>query len=179
MGIDSKENFERSKELYLESISILEKLGDGWTYSIALLNLNDLLKDNFYKTGDKKYLEEWEGNLGDIEKKIKDRDIRYKELVMARIHEIRASLLEFDGKSGINKASREYDKAYELSKDPFYKFMDEFCQARTDNKSFCELVSDWREIEKEDIFLDYYDYTVFECHLKNALKESTIEKRTS
>ena len=175
-GIDSKENFERSKELYIESISILEKLGDGWSYSIALLRFNDLLKDNFYKTGEKKYLEEWEENLGDIEKKIKVRDIRYKELVMARIHEIRASLLEFDGKSGINKASREYDRAYELSKDPFYKFMDEFCQARNDNKSFCELVSDWREIEKEDIFLDYYDYAVFECHLKNALRDSIFRK---
>ena len=119
MGIDSKDNFEKSKKLYLKSISILEKLGDGWTYSTALLNFNSLLKDNFYKTGDKKYLEEWERNLGDIEEKIKDRDIRYKERLMARIHEIRASLLEFDGKSGINKASREYDEAYKLSKESF------------------------------------------------------------
>ncbi|MHB8100971.1 MAG: hypothetical protein ACYDEF_02055 [Methanosarcina sp.] len=176
MNVDSQKNFNGSKKLYLKSISILEKLGEGWSYSIALLNLNSLLKNNFYKTGDKKHLEEWERNLGDIEEKIRDRDIRYKELVMARIHEIRASLLEFDGKSGINKASREYNKAYELSKDPFYKFMDEFCQARSDNKSFCELVSDWKEVDKEGIFLDYYDYTIFECHLKNTLKNTIDEK---
>ncbi len=176
MGIDIKENFGKSKELYLESVSVLERLGDRWAYSIALLNFNDLLKDNFYKTGEKKYLEEWEENLDDIEKKIKDRDIRYKERLMARIHEIRASLLEFDGKSGIHKASREYEKAYELSKDPFYKFMDEFCQARINTKSFCELVSDWKEVEKEDIFLDYFDYTVFECHLENSLKNTIDEE---
>ncbi|AKB74101.1 Clp amino terminal domain protein [Methanosarcina lacustris Z-7289] len=176
MDVDSQENYNRSKKLYLESISILEKLGDGWVYSIALLNLNSLLKNNFYKTGDKKNLEEWEGNLGDIEEKIKDRDIRYKERLIARIHEIRASLLEFDGKSGIQKASREYDTAYKLSKDPFYNFMDEFCQARIDTKSFCELVSDWKLEEKKGIFLDYYDYTVFECHLENALKSTINEE---
>lgn len=175
IGTDSRENFEKSKELYLKSVSVLEKLGDGWAYSTALLNLNSLLKDNFYKTGEKKYLEEWEKNLGDIEKKIKDRDIKYKELLMAKIHEINASLLEFGGKLGINKASREYNKAYDLSKDPFYKFMDDFCQARTNLKSFCELVSSWKEIEKKGIFLDYYDYAVFECHLENAL-ESTINE---
>jgi len=58
MGINSKDNFEKSKELYLQSISILEELGDGWSYSISLLNFNNLLKENFYKTGEKKYLEE-------------------------------------------------------------------------------------------------------------------------
>ncbi len=176
MNINSNDNFENSKKLYLKSISILEELRDGWSYSLALLNLNSLLKNHFYKTGDKKHLEEWEKNLGDIEEKINNRDIRYREILMARIHEIRASLLEFEGKSGINKASREYDKAYELSKDPFYKFMDEFCQARIDTISFCELVSNWKEIEKEDIFLDYYDYTVFECHLENALKSTVNEE---
>jgi Fe2+ transport system protein FeoA len=176
IGLNSKENIEISKELYLESTLILEELEDGWTYSTTLLNLNSLLKNNFYKTGDKKFLEEWERNLGDIEEKIKNRDIRYKELLMARIHEIRANLLEFEGKSGINKASREYDKAYELSKDPFYKFMDEFCQARIDTISYCELVSNWKLEEKTGIFLDYYDYTVFECHLENALKSTINEE---
>ncbi len=95
---------------------------------------------------------------------------------MARVHEIRASLLEFEGRSGMNKASREYDKAYELSKDPFYKIMDEFCHARINTKYFCELVSDWKEVEKKDIFLDYFDYTVFECHLENSLKNTIDEE---
>ncbi len=176
MKINSRKNFEKSKELYLESISILDKLEDGWTYSIALLNLNILLKNNFYKTGDKKHLEEWERNLGDIEEKIKDRDIRYKERIMARIHEIRAGLLEVDGNQGIPDASFEYYEAYKLSKEPYYKFMKEFCQARSGNKSFCKIVSDWKEEEKKGIFLDYYDYTVFECHLENALKKSIFRK---
>ena len=176
IGVDSRENLEKSKELYLESISILERSGDGWTYSIALLNLNSLLKENYFKTGNKNHLQEWEKNLGDIEKKIKHRDIMHKELLMARIHEIRASLLEFEGKSGINRASREYNKAYELSKYPFYKFMDEFCQARIDTISFCELVSSWKLEDKDGIFLDYYDYTVFECHLENALRKSVFRK---
>jgi hypothetical protein len=94
---------------------------------------------------------------------------------VARIHEMRASLLEFGGKPGIYKASREYCEAYKLSKDPFYKFMDEFCQARINTLSFCALVSAWEEVEKEGIFLDYYDYTIFECHMENALK-STIDE---
>jgi hypothetical protein len=173
---NDRENFEKSKKLYLESISILEELEDGWTYSSTLLKFFSFLKNNFYKTGDKKHLEEWERNLGDIEEKIKDRDIRYKELLMARIHEIRASLLELDGKQGIYDASFEYYEAYKLSKEPFYKFMIEFCQARSDNKSFCKIVSDWKEGEKKGIFLDYYDYTVFECHLENALKKSIFRK---
>mgnify|MGYP000914512118 CR=1 FL=1 len=176
MGVSSWENLERSKRLFLESVSIFEELGDGWSYSVALLNLNNMLKENFYKTGDKKCLEEWEGNLGDIENKVKDRDILYKELLIVKIHEIRASLLELDGKQGISDASFEYYEAYKLSKDPFYKFMKEFCQARSDNKSFCKIVSDWKEEEKKGIFLDYYDYTVFECHLENALKKSIFRK---
>jgi hypothetical protein len=176
MNINSQENFSRSKELYFASILILEKLGDGLTYPIALLNLNNLLKDNYYRTGDVQYLEEWGNYLGDIEKKIENRDIKYKDRLMARIHEIRASLLEFKGKSGISEASYEYYEAYKLSNEPFYKFMKEFCQARIDNKSFCQLVSNWKEIEKEGIFLDYYDYTVFECHLESALKKSIFRK---
>lgn len=139
------------------------------------MNFSNLLKVNFYKTGEKKYLEEWEKNIGDIEKKIKDRDIKHNKFLMASIHEIRASLLELKGKSGISDASFESYEAYILSKEPFYKFMKEFCQARSDNKSFCELVSDWKEVDKEGIFLDYYDYTIFECHLENALK-STVDK---
>ena len=177
IGIDNKENFNKSKKLYLKCISVLEKLEDGWTYSIALLNFNILLKENFNKTGNKEYLEEWERNLGDIEEKIKNRKIRYKELLMARIHEIRASLFEFDGELGISNASLEYYKAYEISNEIFYKFMGEFCQARIVKPSiFCSLVSDWKEVEKEGIFLDYYDYTVFECHLENALKSTINEE---
>ncbi len=176
MGENSWENLERSIKLFLESVSIFEELGDGWSYSVALLNLNNMLKENFYKTGDKKCLEEWEGNLGDIEDKIKDRDILYKELLRVKIHEMRASLLEFNGKQGISDASFEYYEAYKLSKEPYYKFMKEFCQARSDNKSFCELVSDWKEIKKGSIFLDYYDYTIFECHLENALKSTINEE---
>lgn len=176
MSVNSNDNFENSKKLYLKSISILEELRDGWSYSLALLNLNNLLKNNYYKTGDKKHLEEWEKNLGDIEEKIKDRDIRYKEIVVVRIHEIRASLLEFNGELGISNASLEYYKAYEMSNETFYKFMGEFCQARIVKPSiFCSLVYDWKEVEKEGIFLDYYDYAVFECHLENALK-STIDE---
>ncbi|MDD3052653.1 MAG: hypothetical protein PHR06_16155 [Candidatus Cloacimonetes bacterium] len=176
LDINSKENQDRSKKLYLESISILEELGDGWSYSVALLSFNRLLRDDFYKTGDKKYLEKWGEYLGDIEVKINNRDIRYKEFVMARIHEIRANLLELDDKSGISEASFEYYEAYKLTKMSFYRFMKEFCQARVGNKSFCNLVSDWKDEEKDGIFLDYYDYTIFECHLENALKKSIFRK---
>lgn len=55
--------------------------------------------------------------------------------------------------------------------------MKDFCQARIVKPSiFCKLVSDWKEIEKEGIFLDYYDYAVFECHLENALKAQLMKK---
>ncbi len=33
-----------------------------------------------------------------------------------------------------------------------------------------------KKIEKKGIFLDYYDYTVFECHLENALKKVPSEE---
>jgi hypothetical protein len=140
------------------------------------MKLYGLLKNNFYKTGDRKYLEEWESDLGEIKKKIKDRDIKYKEIVMAIIHEMRASLFELEGKSGLFDASFEYYEAYKLSKVPFHKYMKEFCQTRINTLSFCELVSNWKEIEKEYIFLDYYDYAVFECHLENALRSTINEE---
>jgi hypothetical protein len=176
LGITS-ENFERSKKLLFESISIHNKLGYGWAYSLALLNLNDLLKGNFYKTGNRAYLKEWENSIGELEEKIKNRNIIYKEILVASIHEIRASLLELDGKQGLYKASLEYDKAYEILKIPYYKFMNEFCQARINTLSFCELISAWEEVKKEGIFLDYYDYTIFECHMENALKSTIDEKK--
>jgi hypothetical protein len=49
-----------------------------------------------------------------------------------------------------------------------------YYQTRIDTKSFCELVTYWKEIEKEGIFLDYYEYAVFECHLENALKKASL-----
>jgi predicted transcriptional regulator len=176
LDIVHNENFVRLRNLLFESISILDRLGYGWVYSLALLNLNVLLKGNFYKTGDREYLKEWEDNLSEIEDKIKDRDIVYKEILVASIHDIRASLFELDGKQGLYNASLEYDKAYEILKIPYFKFMNEFCQARIDTKSFCELVSAWKEVEKEGIFLDYYDYTVFECHMENSLKSTINEE---
>ena len=53
--------------------------------------------------------------------------------------------------------------------------MDEFCQARVVTKSFCELIGEWKEVEKEGVFFDYYDYAVFECHLEKALKSSALK----
>ena len=41
---------------------------------------------------------------------------------------------------------------------------------------FVSLCPIGKKIEKEDIFLDYYDYAVFECHLENALKKSIVRK---
>jgi hypothetical protein len=86
-------------------------------------------------------------------------------------------LFEFEEDIGVSNAALEYYKAYEISHNVFYKFMKDFCQARIVKPSiFCKLVSDWKEIEKEGIFLDYYDYAVFECHLENALKSTINEE---
>jgi hypothetical protein len=171
MGNESINNREIAKNLYKKCISILDNLGDGYSYSLALLKLNYLLKENFYKTGDKKYLEECENELGGIEEKIKNRSIVYENSIREKIHQTRAGLFELKGSgAGILKASREYNKAFELSNDHFYEFMDEFCQTRIINPpNFCNLVLHWKGVEKEGIFLDHYDYAVFECHLENAV----------
>jgi len=174
-GVDTQQNLKEAIELTIGSISILERLKDGGTYSIALLNLNKFLISNFRKSGDRKYLEEAEGILEDAEAKIKDREVWDKEILLATLHEVKANLLEFEGKQGIHKASREYQEAYKLTGNPFYKFMDEFLQARIDIGSFCDLVGNWEEIEKTELFLDYYDYSVFECHLEKAVSGSSTD----
>ncbi len=175
-GLSSEEELQKSKALYLEGISIFENLENGWHYSTAFLKLNALLIGNYYRTGDKTFLEEGKNVSESAWESIKSRELKYKNILLATLHEIRASLFEFEGKSGINKASREYAKAYGLTEILFYKFMDEFCQARVATKSFCELIYKWKEAEKEGIFLDYYNYAIFECHLEKALKNTIDEE---
>ena len=175
MGVNTQQNLKEAIELTIGSISILERLKDGGTYSIALLNLNKFLISNFRKSGDRKYLEEAKGILEDAEAKIKDREVWDKEILLATLHEVRANLLEFEGKQGIHKASREYQEAYKLTGNQFYRFMDEFLQARIDIGSFCDLVGSWEKTGKTEIFLDYYDYSVFECHLEKAVSGSSTD----
>src|SRR5659263_206541 len=175
-GVDTEEKLNTTKNLYTKSILIFENLRDFGGYSIALLNLNRFFINNYRRSGDRKYLDEAKNILEDTEVKIKDREIWDKKLIIAQLHEIRASILEFEGKPGINKASREYSKAHELTGNTFYQFMDEFCQARLDLELFCTIVDKWKEIEKTSIFLDYYDYSRFECHLEKALNNKGLSR---
>src|SRR5659263_623020 len=114
-GVDTEEKLNTTKNLYTKSILIFENLRDFGGYSIALLNLNRFFINNYRRSGDRKYLDEAKNILEDTEVKIKDREIWDKKLIIAQLHEIRASILEFEGKPGINKASREYSKAHELT----------------------------------------------------------------
>ena len=177
-GVQTQENLENAFLLNKNSISILEKSNDGGTYSIVLLNLNRLFIHNFQKTGDRKYLEEAKNILEDARTNIKDLDLSDKELIQANLHEIRAILLEFEGKSGMERAAREYNEAYKLTKYPYYNFMDEFSRARIDidKRAFCKLIENWKEIKKDGIFLDYYDYSVYECHLEKAVNSNGIKR---
>ena len=178
MGIESESNLKIGINLYFEVISILEKLKDGWTYSYVLKNFSNYFILRFRKTGDRKYLEDAKKILEDAETKIKDRKIWNKKLIQAKLHEIKATLLEFEGKIGISKAAREYNEAYKLTRIPYYHFMDEFSRARIDidERAFCKLVDKWKEIEKESVFLDYYDYSIYECHLEKTVDCSGIKR---
>jgi tetratricopeptide (TPR) repeat protein len=173
MNIESKENLDKSKKLYADSVTVLEHAEDVWTYSLALLRLNNVLKDIFYLTGDVKDLEEWKKTLDDIENRILGKNIMYKDRLLARVHEMRANLFEFDHNSDIGDAVREYGKAFDLSNEPFYKFMQDFCLAKINANRFCNLVSEWKNEKKESVFLDYYNYALFECHLEPIRKVVT------
>ena len=177
-GVYTQENLDYAVKLCIQSISILEKSNDGGIYSTVLLNLNRLFTDRFRKSGDRKYLEEAKNILEDAETKIKDREVWDKEKIQAKLHEIRANLLEFEGKSGIEEAAREYNEAYKLTRIPYSNFMDEFSRARVDieDGAFCKLVEKWKETKKDSIFLDYYDYSVYECHLEKAIDSSGIKR---
>ena len=173
---DKQKNIEKAKELYILSISILEKSNDGNRYSIALLNLNRLFVNNFRKSGDKKHLNDAKKILEDAETKTKNGEL-WGELIQAKLHEIKANLFEYEGKSGIEKAAREYNEAFKLTRIQYYDFMDEFNRARIDidERAFCKLIENWKDIEKDGIFLDYYDYSIYECHLKKAVDNSGIK----
>jgi len=180
IGVESKENLESAKTLYKKSISRFDSLKNCEAYSIVLLNFNNFLIGNFRKSGKRAYIEEAKTILEDAEKKIKKREVRNKNTILAKLHESRAILLEFEGRLGIDMAAREYAEAYKLTEEPFYKFMDEFCRSRIDiepdTKPFCMLMSRWSEIEKYGIFLDYYDYSVFECHIENAVDSTGLSR---
>ena len=176
-GVDILDNLENAIKINIQSISILEMLNDGGIYSGALLNLNLSFVSIFQKTGDRKHLENAKNILEDAETKIKDREVWDREKIQANLHEIRANLLEFEGKSGIIKAAREYHEAFKLIGNPYYNFMDEFSRARTDIEAgaFCKLVNKWKDTEKDGIFLDYFDYSIYECHLEKAGDSSGIK----
>lgn len=177
-GVEPQQNLQEAKDLYVLSISIVEKLRDCRIYSLALLNFNRFLTTLFLKIGDKRYLLEAKQLLEDAEVKIQNRKVEDINLILAKLHENRAGLLEFEGKTGINEAAREYEQAYNLINNPFYKFMDEFCRARIDleENAFCRIVDTWETTEKEGIFLDYYDYAKFECHIERAISSEGISR---
>ena len=142
MGIKDVVSLEESRLLYLEGISIYEKSSDfnyDFDYIIALWNFNILMKEKLYRTKEKTCLDRWKKKLDAIGKKLEYCNSIHKDSFRTSIHEMRASLLELEGKSEISKVYIEYYEANKISKDPFYEFMMEFCQERNNNKSFSDL----------------------------------------
>ena len=96
---------------------------------------------------------------------------------MGKLYEAEADLCELE--EDYYNAGMKYRDAYRLTKKEYYRFMCDFCGAKAkssekEEKPFCKLVIRWKKIDKKGVFLDFFDYAVFECYLEEALENEAL-----
>lgn len=174
LGLDLENNFKIAEELYGISRAIFQEIKDGWGYSDAILNHYVLYRKFFWKKGDKNLLERVYDILKESKKYIEMWDVLKKNEIIGELYSIEADLCELE--DDYYNAGIKYHDAYSLTKKLYYKFMCEFSRAKLskDEKPFCKLAYNWIAVVKTEIFLDFYDYAVFECHLEEAIENEAL-----
>ena len=174
LGVDMEKKFKIAEELYEISKAIFQEIKDGWGYSDATLNHYILYRKFFWKNGDRNYLKKVNDVLVESKKNIEMWDVLRKNEIIGELYSIEADLCELD--DDYYNAGMKYRDAYSLTKNLYYKFMCEFSRAKLskDEKPFCKLAYNWITEDKTEIFLDFYDYAVFECHLEEAIENEAL-----
>jgi tetratricopeptide (TPR) repeat protein len=177
IGVEFEKNYILAENLYNISSNIFFKARDGWNYPIAILSIYELYKNIFWRSGDKSFLEKCNNSLREATKNIEEWDVLGKNIILGKLCAVEADLYEF--KEDYYKAGLKYHEAFDLTINRYYRFMCEFCGIKSksykiEEKPFCKLVCTWKHIDKTGIFLDYYDYAVFECHLEEALENEAL-----
>ena len=177
LGVEIGENHQNAERLLQSSANILLKVKDGWSYPLAILGIHRLYKDIFWKNGDKSFLTKAINSLEETRNIIEIWEVLRKDEILGTLYAAEADLFELE--EDYYNAGIKYRDAYRLTKKEYYKFMCDFCGAKAksskkEEKLFCKLVFRWKNIDKKDEFLDFFDYVVFECHLEEALENEAI-----
>ena len=174
IDVDAEDNFQAAEQSYIMAANIFFEAKDGWNYPLAILGIYAVYRNIFWKSGDKSYLEKASNCLKYTINSIDSWDVFGKNKILGNLCAVEADLYEL--KEDYYNAGLKYNEAYSLIKNEYYRFMCEFCGAKysTNPKSFCAFVYSWGEFDKNNIFLDYYDFATFECHLEEALENEAL-----
>ena len=174
IDVEAENNFQAAEQSYTMAANIFFEAKDGWKYPLAILGTYAVYRNRFWKSGDKKYLEKASNYFKDAINNIDSWAVFGKNKILGSLCVVEADLYEL--KEDYYNAGLKYNEAYSLIKNEYYRFMCEFCGAKysTKTKSFCSFVNNWRDVDKIDIFLDYYDFATFECHLEEALENEAL-----
>lgn len=177
IDVNSEKNFQIAEKLYKASIGIFFEAKDGWNYPQAILRIYALYRITFWRNGDRDFLEKASNSLREATKNIEVWEVFRKNMILGELCAVEADFYELE--EDYYKAGMKYRDAYNLTKNEYYRFMCDFCGAKVksfkkEEKSFYRLVSRWKEIDKRGIFLDFYNYAIFECYLEEALENEAI-----
>jgi hypothetical protein len=174
LEIEPDKNFKIAEELYENSKKIFLETRDGWKYPIAVINNCELYRYLFWKTGDKILLQNARNSLEEAKKNIEQWDVIGKDKILGMLCTVEADIYELE--EMYYDAGMKYRDAYKFTKNDYYMFMYEFCGAKSskDKSSFCKLINQWKKVDKRGIFLDFYDYAVFECILEEAVENEAL-----
>ena len=177
LGVEIEKNHQIAERLLQSSANILLTVKDRWHYPLAILSIHRLHKDIFWKNGDQCFLKKAINSLEETRNIIETWEVFRKNEILGTLYAAEADLCELE--EDYYNAGIKYRDAYRLTKEEYYRFMCDFCGAKSKSsekkeKLFYKLVIRWKDIDKKGEFLDFFDYVVFECHLEEALENEAI-----
>ena len=182
LGIEHEKNFKIAEDLYEISKNYFLDIKDGWGYSSLIINNYILYRTYFWLNGDKNLLEKASNSLKDAKNNIEKWEVVGKNEILGSLCATDADLFELN--EDYYNAGMKYRDAYRLTGYIYYKFMDEFCEAKSskEERPFYQLLEKWdiqhtetwKKYDAEGILLDFYDYAVFECHLEDAVDNEAL-----
>ena len=175
--VEIGDNYQIAEGLLKSGANVFLKVKDGWNYPLAILSIHRLNVSIFWRNGDKSFLINAINSLEETRKIIETWEVLRKNEILTTLYEAEADLCELE--EDYYNAGMKYRDAYKLTKNEYYRFMYDFCGAKAkssekEEKPFCKLAIRWKQIDKKGVFLDFFDYVVFECHLEEALENEAI-----
>jgi len=168
--------FSKGLDLLEYSIKQYYSFGDGYGYSTGLNIAIQAYIEAYYVSGNSMFFERGRNFLVKASLKIKDCDVEFQKNTEAKLHVFQAVLHQYHQTPEFDLAAREYNEAYKLSGEDYYKFMDDFCRAQDSKLSFCNFIETWKDIKKTELMPEFFAFAVFECHIERSLNSSVNEE---